>query len=242
MAIVLLRYVDLETSDKVAESDVLEIGLSNIWFDTEAKTCAIEPPLAATFKPTKPLAPENIAIHHLTDAMLADRPICTPEDLIAAATEKAPAFLVAHNSAFEQLFFIPEFCGEARWICTLKAARRAWEEAPGHDLQTLRYWRGLDLDPALAMPPHRAGPDTHVGAHVLAELLKTETVNDLVRWTRQPLYYPTCPLGKHRGQKWTEIPHSYLKWMTSNANDLDHDIKFAALTEINRRQDEGARR
>jgi len=35
----------------------------------------------------------------------------------------------------------------------------------------LRYWRNLVLDPALAMPPHRAGPDAYVTACLLAELL-----------------------------------------------------------------------
>lgn len=239
--IVRLRCLDLETSGMTAEDDVIEIGRTDVWLDTDARTCSIDETFATTYRPSKPLPPENVAVHHMTTASLADRPLCTPEDLTDAVADGGPEFLVAHNAAFEQLFFLPEFYGAARWICTLKGARRAWEEAPGHGLQTLRYWRDLDLEESRAMPPHRAGPDTFVGAHVLAELLKSESVNDLVRWTKMPMFYLTCPIGKHRGQKWTEIPHSYLKWITSNANDIEFDIKHAALTELNRRQEQGAK-
>ena len=49
-------------------------------------------------------------------------------------------------------------------------ALRVWPEAPRHSNQVLRYWRGMRLDHARAMPPHRAGPDAWVTAHILADL------------------------------------------------------------------------
>ncbi len=43
-------------------------------------------------------------------------------------------------------------------------AMHVWPDAPRHSNQVLRYWRNLVLDNALAMLPHRAGPDAWVTA------------------------------------------------------------------------------
>jgi exodeoxyribonuclease X len=233
---VLMRVVDFETTGLAPpEAEILEVGTTDVWFDTEARTCAIADPQAHLFGTTRPIPPEASAVHHIVDEDVAGLPPCTIDDLRTITTLGAPFAVVAHNWAYEGQWLAPEVLGDVRSICTFKAALRAWEEAPGHSNATLRYWRGLRLDHR-AMPPHRAGPDAYVTAHLLADLLKTESVRDLVRWTQMPRHYRVCPIGKWRGHLWAEIPHDYLKWVAISATDMAPDIKAAALAELERRQ------
>lgn len=237
MSTVLFRSIDFETSKKDG-GEVVEAGWTDLWFNSDTRKCVIVPPGSMLFGIRGAMDPGAQGTHHITMAEIAGLP---PIDLADLQTLVEPAdFLSAHHKDYEAVFLTPEITGDRRWVCTLKGAYRAWEEAPEHNLQALRYWRGLELDPALALPAHRAGPDSYVGACILEQLLITETVNDLVKWTKEPRYYPTCPLHKHKGWKWADVPHSYLKWMLS-ATEMEFDLKFAAQTELNRRAEEGAR-
>jgi len=48
------------------------------------------------------------------------------------------------------------------------------------------------------------------------------------------MFYRECPIGKHKGQLWRDIPASYLQWLTREP-DMDPDIKAAANTELQER-------
>jgi exodeoxyribonuclease X len=252
VSIVLFRSLDVETSKK-DNGEVIEVGLTDVWLDTDTRRCEITPPVSRLFGLTGEMDPGAQGTHHITLEEIEGLPTCTAIDLVEIATTGAPQFLVGHNCAYEQLFWtesvmesvnaISVASSPVRWLDTFKASLRAWEEAPEHTLQALKYWRGLKLDPALALPAHRGGPDSYVGAHLMAELAKTELIRDLVSWTLEPRYYATCPLKKHKGQRWSEVPHGYLRWITQNADEFD--LRYAALTEINRRAEasiEGAPR
>ena len=136
---------------------------------------------------------------------------------------------VAHHAEFER-----SFLGElasASWICTAKAARRAWPQAPGFSNQVLRYWLELELDPDLGLPAHRAGPDAYVTAHILLQLLQTETISDLVAWTTQP---DVVRFGRHRGRGWAELPSDYLRWIVEES-EMDATRLQLAKSELERR-------
>lgn len=107
-------------------------------------------------------------------------------------------------------------------------------DAPRHSNQVLRYWRNLTLDNALAMPPHRAGPDAWVTAHLFADLCQFATMEQMLAWTQEPRPMPSLTFGKHRGETWAEIPSDYLQWMVGQA-DMDGDAVWHAPQELNRR-------
>lgn len=235
MTLARMTVIDLETTGLAPPGSVVEIGWTCLEFDTVTKQSAISSPVSRLFRPADAMAPDNIAVHHLTPEMLAPYDLCTDADLQAVATSCSPMFLVAAHAAFEQQWLTPEVTERNHWICTVKAAARLYPDAPSHSNQAMRYQLGLDLPEELAMPPHRAGPDSYVTAHILAEFLKTTSVGDLVLWTMEPRYLPRIPFGKYKGSAWSEAPADYLRWMIGQA-DMDSDAKHAAQLEIDRRR------
>jgi len=84
------------------------------------------------------------------------------------------------------------------------------------------------------MPPHRAGPDAYVTAHLLKDMLLETTVEQLVAWTSEPKLLLKVPFGKHKGAQWADIPDDYLAWITRQA-DMDPDVVWNAGVELARR-------
>jgi exodeoxyribonuclease X len=231
---VLLRVIDIETTGLAPPAEVIEIGRVDVNLD--GSSARIERPMARLYRPLNGIPPETMAVHHITEAdFTPDTPVCTEERLRLAVWGGAkPSALVAHNCDFERLFFPETITGDLPWICTHKVALRVWADAPRHSNQVLRYWLGLVLDRELAMPPHRAGPDAWVTAHIFAELAKTIPVEQMISWTLEPKKLPTMTFGKHRGAKWSDIPIDYLQWMLRQA-DMDADASWCASQELARR-------
>lgn len=224
--------VDIETTGLAPPSEVIEIGWCHLFFDTETKSSEVFGPWSKLFRPTQPMTSDVLAVHHLTNAMLAEFEPCTEADLCEVVGDAQ--FVVAAMSAFEAQWITPP--EGVRWICTVKAAARIYPDAPSAGNQAMRYELGLELDPAVAMPPHRAGPDAFVTAHILAEFLKTERVSHLAAWTLQPRWMPRCPLNKHKGKPWADVPSDYLVWVTTKATEMDPDTKHWAALELERRK------
>ena len=76
-------------------------------------------------------------------------------------------------------------------------------------------------------------------AHLLIDLLKEATVEQMLEWTREPRRLDRIPFGKHRGRPWSEPPDDYLRWMVSQGGsgqgDMDADVVAAAGSELARR-------
>lgn len=224
----IIRAIDFETTGLPPDAAVCEIGYCDV--NTEPKI-GIGPIRTLFVDPERPIPAEASAVHHIIDA---DVKGALTFDLLIGRISGDADYFAAHNAAFERAFFNP---GKP-WICTLKAARRVWPEAPSHSLQVLRYWLGLPVNREAASPPHRAGPDAYVGAWLLIVLIeKGISLDDLVKWTEEPSLLPHFRFGnKHRGKTWAEVPDDYLRWMLS-LSDLDEDNRFTAQHELKRRQE-----
>lgn len=174
-----------------------------------------------------------MAIHHLTREDFGDDLKSCTEGLLNdfVMSSQRPDFLVAHNAAFESQHIPAVVTDGLEWICTVKAARSIWPEAPGYSNQVLRYWRGIRLDPNVAMPPHRAGPDAWVTAHLLIDLLRTASVDDLLSVTQAPSQLDRVPFGRYRGRDWTVPPSDYLRWLVSEP-DMANDVLVRARKEL----------
>lgn len=245
MSIVLFTVIDLETAGLAPPSPIIEIGWTKAYFDTETKRVEMSAPQSRLFglPQGQTLTPENIAVHHLTPQFLDGLEPCDEDAIRAILDEDRPQFLVAANAAFEQQWLTEEVVGanldgkHPHWICTVKTAARLYPEAESHSNQAMRYRLGLDLPEELAMPPHRAGPDAFVTAHILGRFLADGVrVAHMVHWTLEPRWMPTIRFGKHKGAAWADLPLDYLQWM-DEATDMDADALHWARLELDRRKE-----
>lgn len=235
MARMRLRVIDLETTGGDRTSEIIEVGIVDVVKDGEGWLA--RPPVSKLFRPRGEISFHAMAVHHLTSAHFCDAdPHCDEYALRAMFAELGPAdAMVAHAARFERGFIADTAHGGLPWICTVRSSKQAWPQAPGHSNQVLRYWRGFDLDPALAHPAHRAGPDAWVTAHILMDLLKEHDVDQLIEWSNAPREMATVPFGKHRRKPWAEVPTDYLRWMAGQG-DMDVDAVTAARAELERRK------
>lgn len=176
--------------------------------------------------PEHPIEIQAMAIHHITERMIMSAPKI--EKAIADCFLNLADVIVAHSAGFDKGFLRID----KPWVCTWRCARQIWPDAPGYSNQILRYWLP-DLDEEvcrnreiMALPPHRAAPDAWVTAHILKRMLKEHSIDDLIEMTPKPILMKIVSFGKHRGEKWEDVPKRYLRWMIEQ--DFDDDTKFTA--------------
>lgn len=223
----IIRVLDFETTGTTPpEAQVCEVGICDVHLEDRH----VEPPVSwLCGVPAMP--PEARAVHHIS---LSDCARFAPFDQ-AMIFERPCDAIAAHNAAFECLFIEqPKLV-----MCTYKSALRVWPDAPGHSNGVLQYWledQGLiSYERDMAYPPHRAGPDAYVTAHILLALFNAGARGrDMVAWTREPCLYPTCPLGKFRGKPWVQVEEGFLRWMIRTP-DIEEDLKWNARRELSRR-------
>lgn len=236
-----IRVVDFETNGMEPPDAVIEAGWCDLTRDGD--DWLIGPPTSELFGLNEPLKPDARAIHHITPAEIAGKPDFAAEAFVADAAASGAIIVAAHNWEFEGKWLTADLLGPTiRPLCTWKCALRVWPDVPSHSNGALRYWledRGL-ISPIheLTMPPHRAGPDAYVTAHLLSALLREATARDMVAWTRGPALLPRCPIGEPqgwKGKRWSEVDGGFLVWMTKQAT-MEADLKWNAQNELDRRQ------
>lgn len=230
----IIRVIDFETTGTEPPAQVCEVGICDLRLEQKevfrpvAWLCGVES-----------MPPEVRAVHHIRKAECDGSAPFEAGDMFLKAYGAVDA-VAAHNAEFETKFF----ASPVPVICTYKAALRVWPDAPSHSNGALRYWledQGLIApDHALTQPAHRAGPDAYVTAHILLALFNAgATGKEMVAWTKEPRLLPKCPLGKFRGQPWSEVEAGFLGWMLRQES-MEEDLKWNARREIARRS-EGAK-
>lgn len=228
-----IRVLDTETSGLEPTDKVCEIGWTDL---TKTDAGWIIGPTSSTLCRVEVMPPQARAIHHISAEETHGFPAFDPDALWLKAAAEGVDVVAAHNIAFDMAHLV-----EARLptICTLKAARHLWPEAPGHSNGVLRYWlqdQGrINPEDARCHPAHRAGPDTYVTAHVLRHMLDLVSAAQLVAWTKLPLVFHVWTFGKHRGLALTETPGDYLDWVVTKS-ELDDDVKWNCRRELDRRR------
>jgi len=180
----------------------------------------------ATYKPPVPISIESMAIHHITEKMVASRPAFkdAPEysglkDLL----ESDEVISVAHNAAFDLAMLAREDIVPKRTICTYKIAYALDpnDELPNYRLQYLRYLFNLDVE----AEAHDALGDVLVLEALFERLEKkmierhgTEeaALDAMFAISSRPLLFTTIRFGKYNGKKIEEIARTdsnYLQWL-----------------------------
>lgn len=242
----LLRCIDFETTGEPTEDDphaVCEVGYCDIDYREgdpipEARIADYGLPWAAVTKLYRKMPAGARAVHHISDAELQAAEIETTTAFMRLMGSEVhgtarPDYFVAHNADYEQAFFRG---GSIPWVCTYKVALRVWPNEESHKLQALRYSLGLDIDQAVGLPAHRAGPDAYVNAALMARILEESDVDldTMVRWSKGPALLTTIGFGKHKGERWENLPTDYLRWIIDKS-DLDRDAKANAKHHLKQR-------
>jgi len=219
-----IRVIDLETTGlDPAEHGVCQAAYIDV--DAESNTVCNDRCFRSFIDPGRPIPPEVSAIHHIIDDDVAGKPkIGEFEKLLPLLN----GVLCAHNVKFDRSFLSDQL--STPWICTYKCSLIAWPDAPSHNNQALRYYLGLNVNREFANQSHRALPDAYVTAHILCELLKHYPVETLVDISSHPALMKKCKFGKHRGERWSDIPEDYLRWVLRQ--DFDEDIIYSVQQEL----------
>jgi DNA polymerase III epsilon subunit-like protein len=103
------------------------------------------------FNPGRPISIDAMAIHHITEKMVADKPLFKESDAYAKLQELVSDInnvIVAHNAKFDMQMLQKEGIHTQRVICTIKLARHLDRNGviPKYNLQYLRYYLGLEID------------------------------------------------------------------------------------------------
>jgi exodeoxyribonuclease X len=234
-----IRVLDFETTGMPEERargkiiDLCEIGWTDLFDDG-----SVDGPHSRLTDPGIPIPPEARAIHHISDQMVAGAILSAAAgDVLLDRMEPGDIFC-AHNAAFERAFFGG---GVFPWICTMVCAKHLWEDAPSFSNQALRYWLSIDdeMDADLAMPPHRAGPDTYVTAHILRRMTLMKHPTSLIELTNTPVLLKNVPFGKYEGSPWAQMDRGYLEWCLDPHRDFKPEVLHTARFWLDRLNNAG---
>lgn len=210
-----LRVIDTETTS--LEGGVCEIASVDI---VDGVICN---PMSDFVKPPEPITIGAMAIHHITEADVADAP---PIDAVIDRYLGADVY-VAHNAKFDRSK-LPQIT--APWICTMKLARKLWPELESHGNQYLRYHLQVNANVPEGLHAHRALYDCYVTAAILISINQHArfTIAQMREITARPSLLHAMRFGKHKGKSFEEIgatDRGYLKWCLANM-ELDEDQEF----------------
>lgn len=227
----IIRVADTETTGQPPECDIIEIG----WTDVSTDGEILGPPSSMIVRPSRKIEIGAMAVHHISQ-LQADEGCDEATWKTAFETPPAGCRIIAyaaHNADFEK-----SVLGHVSpWLCTYRSALSIWEEPEKHSNQYLRYWLALDLDPNLAQPVHRAGPDSYVTAGIITRLLREITLEQMLHATERPILLKKIGFGKHFGTRFDEIDHGYLTWLLKNVTD-NPDLTFTVQHELERRAED----
>lgn len=216
-----IKVLDTETTGFEAESNSLvEMAL----VDPQSGSY-----VHSLLRPRHPISFGAMATHHILPSMVEDAP--DPDEWIDGVLDSEESYIfVAHNAQFDRAF-LPRWMQASPWVCTWRCALHVYPEAESHSNQALRYELGLDVSGM----PREAGGVTHralYDAYVTSQLFKRISVDsskspeELVELTKAPILLQKVSFGKHRGEAWSEVPKSYLRWVLGQ--DFDDDVRHTA--------------
>ena len=210
----MLRVIDTETTS--FEGGIVEIASVDIEFG------AICNPMSDFVRPPEEIGFEAMAIHHITEDMVADAPLISE----VIGRYLGANVYVAHNAAFDK-GKLPQI--DAPWICTLKLARKLYPEFESHGNQYLRYRLGLKPTLPEGLYAHRALYDCYVTAELLMYMGREAqwTIREMREISASPSLLYRMRFGKHKGKTFEEVAaedKGYLRWLLGT--DLDEDMEF----------------
>src|SRR3989338_848454 len=202
-----LLFLDTETTDLDPGRRLVQLAYKN------ATTGVV---VNEFFKPPVPISVGSMAVHHITNEIVADRPVFAESPHFAALVRELDgAVVVAHNAPFDVGVLKNEGVTVARWIDTCRVARHL-VTSEQYSLQYLRYFLKL---PAVGVAHDALGDITILEAlfhHLSGAVTDGEVVDKLLELTATPVLLTSINFGKYRGKTFAEVASAdrdYLRWL-----------------------------
>lgn len=223
--------MDCETTglDPIADR-IIEIGVIKFDFNM------VHEEFETLVNPEKEISETSIAIHHITEEMVLDKP--TIADVLPQILNIIGRHtIIGHGIGFdiELLANAADRIGVTHTLkqnLTLDTLRlaRLYGESPINSLEELR--KHFNIQPEGA---HRAMSDVMVNIDVFKNLCRPyKTASELFKILSKPIQMKIMPLGPHKGRPIKEVPLEYLYWAANK--DFDQDLLYTIRSEINRRK------
>jgi len=179
------------------------------------------------FKPPVPMSVKAMSITHITNKMLADKPVFAGSQLEAdLKTLLQTKILVAHNAKFDIGILEAEGLNTAKFICTLRVARFLDPNnlIPEYGLQFLRYFLDLEIEGSA----HDAEGDVKVLCAVFERLFakvieiegsEEKAIEKMIEISKVPTIFNKFNFGKYKDQTVEEVlknDRRYLEWLLNS--------------------------
>jgi len=226
-------FLDTETTGTGPDDRLCQIAFKN------GKELVVD----ELFNPGKPIAIEAMAVHHITNEMVAAKPPFKGSpayEKLKGLLDHEKNILVAHNAKFDIDMLRKEGIEVDRAICTFKLARHLDPEGsiPQYNLQYLRYYLKLDIE---AVVPHSALGDILVLEGLFHRIRarfessgEADAAAQMVKISNAPVMVTRMPFGKHKGLKMDQVPVDYLNWLKKT--DIDEDLAYTVQYHLRRKQ------
>lgn len=227
--IVMYIYLDTETTGTGPDDRLCQLA-----FKTENGLIVNE-----LFDPGHRVSVEAMAVHHITNKMLAGKPAfkgSSAYDQLGELIEDDANVIVGHNARFDVNMLEKDGIHPSHYICTLKLSRYLDPKGiiPQYNLQYLRYYLDLEIE-AIA---HDAFGDILVLEGLFKRIHAkfesngvTNITAEMIQISQSPVQISRMPFGKHKGKHFVEVPRDYLKWLSTT--DVDEDLAFTVNHYLN---------
>ncbi len=213
-----LIFIDTETTGTGPEAKIIQVAYKT--------SDGVE--VNKFYNPEIPIEIEAMAVHHITEKMVKDKPLFreSTEYLDLKKRFEAGEIFVAHNAKFDIEMLRREGLKVGSFIDTLKVARYLDTQAkiPSYAMQYLRYFLKIEVE----ANAHDAWGDILVLEKLFYRLIKKimekENINKekalekMMSISQKPSLIRSIHFGKYKGEKLEEIAKkdpAYLRWLLS---------------------------
>lgn len=214
----------------------------------------------ALYKPEIKIPPEASAIHHITNKMIADKPVFKDSSdykKIKELFEDENVVVVAHNAPFDLIMLEKENIKPKNFICTLRVIRHLdKEEAMAkYNLQYLRYLLEIEVEATA----HDALGDvlilekffeylkkrimqevSPVGEQPRENISESDAIERMLEISSHPSLLHTFKFGKYNGKRIEDVERvdrGYLQWLLDqklNGDGIDEDWIYTLKYYLNK--------
>lgn len=238
-------FLDTETTGLEEKDEVIQLAYV---VSKDGKKIAMN----QLYKPSCKISFKAMAVHGITEEMVADKEKLTTDSLLIRGLKKMDAtgaVMFIHNAEFDlDMLLRHGYKTNMEVVDTLRCARHLLTDAEGHSLGVIYYQYGLyNSMPKLAA---ELGIDhTKIGAHnamydvimlmLVARLLirVAGSVEKLIELSNTPVMIEEFSFGKHKGKKVADVARDdakYLEWMLNSMDGLDEDLRYTIMTHLGR--------